>query len=75
MSGFGQCKANTLSFLFIIWRNIEAILASIYELIAKAASLFPSVSYIPQKMVVFLCFKKCEKRKYYSHMPFYSSRK
>lgn len=57
MSGFGQCKANTLSLLFIILRNIEAILASIYELIAEAASLLPPVSYLSPQMLVFLCLK------------------
>ena len=64
MSGFGQCKANTLSLLFIILRNIEAILASIYELIAKATSLLPPVSYLPLPNGGFFVFKKCVKRKY-----------
>lgn len=64
MSGFGQCKANTLSLLFIILRNIEAILASIYELIAEAASLLPSVSYLSPQNAGFFVFKKCVKRKY-----------
>lgn len=41
---FEKSKTNTLSLLFIIWRNIEAILASIYELIAKASSSLPTVS-------------------------------
>lgn len=57
MSGFGQFKANTLSLLFIILCNTEAILASIYELIAKAAGSLPSVSYLSPQMLAFLCLK------------------
>lgn len=70
MSDCGQCMTNTLSLLFIIWRNIEAILASIYELIAKAASSLSTVSNLSLQRPHFLCFKKCVKRNSYSHMPF-----